>query len=78
MTVRTITRRSSRAQQATARVRAFLTRVRDVADDGMTTAEYAVGTLAAVAFAGLLVTLLSSSQVREMLLALVRTALQVP
>ena len=42
---------------------------------GMATAEYAIATLAAVAFAGLLVAVLSSGDVRELLLALIRGAL---
>ncbi|MBD8044539.1 DUF4244 domain-containing protein [Arthrobacter sp. Sa2BUA2] len=42
---------------------------------GMATAEYAIATLAAVAFAALLVAVLSSGDVRELLLALIRGAL---
>ncbi|UPO76027.1 DUF4244 domain-containing protein [Arthrobacter sp. Helios] len=41
----------------------------------MATAEYAIATLAAVAFAALLVAVLSSGDVRELLLALIRGAL---
>jgi hypothetical protein len=44
-------------------------------DLGMATAEYAVATLAACGFAGLLVALLSSGEVRGMLLAIVKKAL---
>ncbi|MGF1648319.1 MAG: DUF4244 domain-containing protein [Kineosporiaceae bacterium] len=47
------------------------------ADEGMATAEYAVATLAAVGFAGLLLTVLRSGEVQEMLLDLVRRALAV-
>ena len=36
-------------------------------DDGMTTAEYAVGTVAACGFAGTLIELLSSDWVQELL-----------
>jgi hypothetical protein len=43
----------------------------------MATAEYAVATLAAVGFAGLLLTVLRSGEVQEMLLDLVRRALAV-
>lgn len=42
---------------------------------GMATAEYAIATLAAVAFAALLVAVLSSGDVREMLMSLIRAAL---
>lgn len=46
-------------------------------DAGMATAEYAVVMIAAVGFAGLLVLILSSAEVREALLSLVRDALSV-
>jgi len=55
------------------------TRLRTVArrhDDGMNTAEYAVGTLAAVAFAGLLLKVLTSDTVQNMLTAIVQRALR--
>ena len=42
---------------------------------GMATAEYAIATLAAVGFAALLVAVLSSGEVRGMLMALIRSAL---
>ncbi|RIJ45206.1 DUF4244 domain-containing protein [Clavibacter lycopersici] len=48
---------------------------RAVGDDGAATAEYAIATMAAVAFAGLLVVILQSDEVRGMLLDLVRRAL---
>jgi Protein of unknown function (DUF4244) len=44
-------------------------------DDGMNTAEYAVGTLAAVAFAGLLLRVLTSDTVQNALAAIVQRAL---
>jgi hypothetical protein len=44
-------------------------------DVGMNTAEYAVGTLAAVAFAGLLLAVLTSDPVRAALQAVVERAL---
>lgn len=47
------------------------------ADAGMATAEYAVATLAAVGFAGLLLTVLRGGEVQEMLLDLIRRALSV-
>lgn len=47
-----------------------------VGDDvGMATAEYAVGTLAAVGFAGLLFAVLRSGEVQTLLLEIVRRAL---
>lgn len=42
---------------------------------GMATAEYAIATLAAVGFAGLLVVILKSAEVRGFLLNIIRTAL---
>lgn len=48
-------------------------RLRD--DAGMNTAEYAVGTLAAVAFAGLLLAVLTSDTVRSALEGIVERAL---
>jgi hypothetical protein len=50
-------------------------RIKSMDDLGMATAEYAVATLAACGFAGLLVALLSSGEVRGMLLAIVKKAL---
>lgn len=44
-------------------------------DAGMSTAEYAVGTVAAAAFAGLLFKIVTSSEVRQMLLAIIHRAL---
>ena len=46
-------------------------------DDGMTTAEYAVGMIAACGFAAVLVKLLASSQVSAMLAGIVKQALSV-
>lgn len=45
---------------------------------GAATAEYAIATLAAVGFAGLLVVILRSDEVRGMLVDLVRGALSIP
>jgi hypothetical protein len=50
-------------------------RVHGAADAGMATAEYAIATVAAAGFAGLLVLVLRSDEVRGMLLAIVRGAL---
>lgn len=45
---------------------------------GMATAEYAITTLAAVGFAGILVFIMRSDEVRGFLLTLIRTALALP
>jgi hypothetical protein len=57
-------------------MRRFLARRRRTGDDGMATAEYALATLAAVAFAGVLLKVLTSDPVREALSSLVQRALQ--
>ena len=46
-------------------------------DSGAATAEYAIATMAAVAFAGLLVVIMRSDEVRGILTELVRRALTV-
>nr|WP_084626702.1 DUF4244 domain-containing protein [Demequina aurantiaca] len=48
-------------------------RLRD--DRGMATAEYALVTVAAAGFAGLLIVLLKSSEVRELLMGIIQGAL---
>lgn len=45
-------------------------------DSGMNTAEYAVGTLAAVAFAGILLKVLTSGHVQSLLAAVIDRALK--
>ena len=45
-------------------------------DEGMSTAEYAVGTVAAAAFAGLLFKIVTSPEVRTLLLGIIRKSLQ--
>ncbi|MEV6600348.1 DUF4244 domain-containing protein [Actinoplanes sp. NPDC051346] len=45
------------------------------ADEGMNTAEYAVGTLAAVAFAGVLLKVLTSPAVQQSLARVINEAL---
>ena len=45
-------------------------------DEGMNTAEYAVGTLAAVAFAGVLLKVLSSPNVQAALTGVINEALK--
>lgn len=47
------------------------------ADDGAATAEYAIVILAAVGFAGVLVTIMRSDEIRGVLTDLVRSALSV-
>jgi Flp pilus assembly pilin Flp len=44
-------------------------------DDGMTTAEYAMGIVAAVAFAGILYKVVTSGAVTTALTAIIKTAL---
>jgi hypothetical protein len=44
-------------------------------EEGSATAEYAIATMAAVGFAGLLVVILKSGEVRGMLLDIIRSAL---
>jgi hypothetical protein len=46
-------------------------------EKGATTAEYAIITLAAVGFEGILLAILRSEEVKEMLLDLIRSALSV-
>ncbi len=46
-------------------------------EDGYITAEYAVGIIAAVAFAGLLLTVIRSGAVQSLLTSIIETALQV-
>ncbi|MFD0684101.1 DUF4244 domain-containing protein [Actinomadura fibrosa] len=45
-------------------------------DQGMSTAEYAVGTIAAAAFAGLLFKIVQSPEVRTLLSGVIKKALQ--
>ncbi len=52
-------------------------RLRATGDVGMATAEYAIATLAACGFAGLLLALLRGDEVRGLLLGIVRRALAV-
>ena len=54
------------------RIKSFLNALRD--DAGMTTAEYAVGTVAAASLGGLLIKILTGSQVQAMLLGLIEHA----
>lgn len=63
------------ATHTTSRARALFDRVMD--DEGAATAEYAIATMAAVGFAGLLVVIMKSDEVRGILTDLVRRALTV-
>ena len=57
------------------RVRGVVARVRALGEEGMTTAEYAVGTMAAVAFAALLLAIVRSGPVKNALTKVIMTAL---
>ncbi|MCW2527511.1 MAG: hypothetical protein JWM76_2371 [Pseudonocardiales bacterium] len=56
-------------------IRRLLARFRK--DDGMTTAEYAVGTVAAVAFAAVLLKVVQSDAVRGALSSIIQGALNI-
>jgi hypothetical protein len=58
-----------------ARVRVAGRRIRRLGEEGMTTAEYAVGTVAAVAFAGLLLVIVKSGPVKSALSEIIVKAL---
>ncbi|MEV8254512.1 DUF4244 domain-containing protein [Rhodoglobus sp. NPDC076762] len=66
----------SRLNAATSLSRSLRVRLRS--ERGAATAEYAITTLAAVGFAGLLVVVLRSGEVRGMLTDIVRSALSIP
>ncbi|WP_344829242.1 DUF4244 domain-containing protein [Actinocorallia longicatena] len=51
-------------------------RIHSRRDEGMSTAEYAVGTVAAAGFAALLFKIVTSDEVRELLLGIINRALQ--
>lgn len=57
------------------RVRGLVRRVRELGEEGMTTAEYAVGTVAAVAFAALLLAIVRSGPVKSALSKVIVSAL---
>ena len=70
--------RAQRATGAPGKVRWMLRRAAEpVGDRGMTTAEYAVGTVAACGFAGVLFKLLTSDSVVRMLKDIVERALTI-
>lgn len=68
---------AARAATPAARARRWLRGRLGAPDAGMATAEYAVATVAAAGFAGLLLLILRSDEVRGLLLGIVRGALQV-
>jgi hypothetical protein len=57
------------------RVRGAVRRLKAFGEEGMTTAEYAVGTMAAVAFAALLLAIVRSGPVKSALTKVILTAL---
>lgn len=68
-----MTRASSR--RLGRRWRAAVDWMRTAGDAGMATAEYAIATVAAAGFAGLLILILRSDEMRELLFGIVRGAL---
>lgn len=58
-----------------ASIRTVRRRLRTLGEQGMTTAEYAVGTVAAVAFAGLLLAIVKSGPVKSALSKVIVAAL---
>lgn len=54
----------------------FWARLKDE-EDGMATAEYAIGTLAAAAFAGLLLMIMKGGELKDALQSIIEQALQV-
>jgi hypothetical protein len=70
-------RRNSLARAARSRPARSL-QARAGSETGMSTAEYAIGTIAACAFAALLYKVVTSSQIFDLLTGLVSRALHVP
>ena len=66
--------RTDEPPRGPARVRARLARLRED-DDGMSTAEYAIGTIAAAAFGALLYTVITGDSIIGALTAIVQRAL---
>lgn len=69
------TRTIARTRRVLAHARGTLARLRSAGEAGMTTAEYAVGTVAAVAFAALLLAVVKSGPVKSALTKIVVSAL---
>jgi hypothetical protein len=72
---RTTSREVGMSTGVVRRARGLVERVRSLGEEGMTTAEYAVGTVAAVAFAGLLLAIVRSGPVKTALTKIIVTAL---
>lgn len=70
-----VNRRPSLLRPILGRLRRRATDLRRATDRGMTTAEYAIGTLAACGFAALLVAILRGSAVQGLLMGLITRAL---
>ena len=70
-----MTKREKRMARFEGPVSQAMTTDQDEGERGAATAEYAIATMAAVAFAGLLVVILQSDEVRQILTDLVRQAL---
>ena len=64
-----------RGVRAVGAVRGLVRKVRGLGEEGMTTAEYAVGTIAAVAFAALLLAIVRSGPVKSALTEIIVSAL---
>ena len=62
-------------RRVTRRARQAADRLRRLGEEGMTTAEYAVGTVAAVAFAALLLAVVKSGPVKAALTRIIVSAL---
>ncbi|MDU0968118.1 MAG: DUF4244 domain-containing protein [Actinomycetaceae bacterium] len=62
-----------------ARIHCWLLRAqsRAAGEEGMATAEYAIGTLAAAAFAGILLAVIKGGGIKEALTAIIKQALSV-
>ncbi len=78
--LRDLTEHPAAVRGITARARSIARRVQAVANDetGAATAEYAIATMAAVAFAGMLVAIMRSDEVKQILTDLIERALTVP
>lgn len=64
-------------KKSTMSLRALVRELRSKGEAGMTTAEYAVGTIAACAFAAVLLAILKSGAVKGVVTSVITTALSV-
>lgn len=71
----TLTAMTARSSQLRGRITMDTPHFRADNEEGAATAEYAIATMAAVGFAGLLVVIMRSDEVRQILTDLVRSAL---